>query len=248
LEPIRAAKKCKKFHPSFHLTGRRNPVILCLRWKARPSLFEKVLGRKSMHRKTTRSLLLCSLVLTLVPGLWAESQPASAANTLTVVMTGKLAPVLSGSDPLGLNGESGTLTLKASESLSPTKTTTNSATYTLPAGDISIKFGSSKFKTTTTSTMEIKLTGTADIVILTATGPDGLKLTATASLAPKSWKSSVLKHPAPFTPSPQTLTAATKAGGPGSQLQYVIEGQTTVLGLSGSISSSDLADESYDGE
>jgi hypothetical protein len=196
-----------------------------------------------MHRKPIRSLLICSTILTLLPGLWAESRNAPAAKTLTISVTGKLGPVLSGSDPLGLNGESGTLTLKASESLSPVKSTKDAATYTLPAGAISVKFGSNQFKTTTTSTMEIKLTSTADLLTLTATGPDDLKLTATASLAPKSWTSGVLKHPAPFTPSPQTLKAASKAGGAGSQLQYEIFGETTVLGLSGNISNSGADDE-----
>jgi hypothetical protein len=203
-----------------------------------------------MCHKAIRSLFLCSIVLTLLPGLWAQPNAfRPAAKTLTVSVTGKLGPVLSGGDPLGLNGESGSLTLKASESLSPTKSTSTTATYTLPAGAVSIKFGTNKFKTTSKSTLEIKLTSTADVAILTATGPDDLKLTLTASLAPKSWTNSVLKHPAPFTPSPQTLKSATKAGGGGSQVKYVIDGESSELGLKGSISNSDASDESlYDAE
>ncbi|HEX8815853.1 MAG TPA: hypothetical protein VF753_10165 [Terriglobales bacterium] len=197
-----------------------------------------------MRSTAIRTLFLCSIVLTLLPGLWAQpNAPRPTAKTLTVMVTGKLGPVLSGSDPLGLNGESGTLTLKASEGLSPTKSTTTTATYTLPVGAVSIKFGSEQFKSTTKSTLEIKLTSTADIAILSATGPEGLKLTLTTSLAPKSWTTGVLKHPAPFTPSPQTLKSATKAGGGGSQVKYAIDGLSTELGLKGSISNSDADDD-----
>jgi hypothetical protein len=201
-----------------------------------------------MLHKSIRSLSLSLLVFALIPGLWAESRHAPTAKTLTVMLTGKLGPVLSGSDPLGLNGESGSMTLKVSESLSPTKSTGTTATYTLPAGAISIKFGSNQFKTTTKSTMEVELNKSADLLILTATGPDNLKITATASLAPKSWTNNVLKHPAAFKPSPQSLKAAAKAGGPGSQVKYEIFGGTTVLGLNGSISNSDAVEEFYDGE
>jgi len=42
-----------------------------------------------------------------------------------------------------------------------------------------------------------------------------------------------LTHPAPFTPSPQTLTAATGTTGVGSKIQYTINGEVTILGFSG---------------
>jgi hypothetical protein len=68
---------------------------------------------------------------------------------------------------------------------------------------------------------------------------DHIKATivGTASLAKGSFTSTVTKHPHKFTPSPQTLTAASTAGGPGSQVKYTsVVGGTTVLGLSGTAS------------
>ena len=202
-----------------------------------------------MHSRLIRCLVLCSAVLLVVPSVWgqpvATTTGAISEATLTMTIMGTLGPVLSGSDPLGLNGENGTVIVQASEKLSPTKHTSNSATYTLPVGAITIKVGGEKFQSNTKSKMTITLTNTADILTLAATGPEGIKITATAYLQPKSWSKGVLKHPTSFNPSPQNLTAATKSNGPGSKLTYVYEG-TTVLGLSGSISCSDP--QSWQGE
>lgn len=49
-------------------------------------------------------------------------------------------------------------------------------------------------------------------------------------------------HPPPFSPSPQTLTAATTASGPGSKIKYTFLGSTTVLGLNGTASDSTALD------
>ena len=195
-----------------------------------------------MYCRMTRCLAMCAVVLLVASGLWAQPtvlhrQPAG--KTLTITIVGTLGPILSGSDPLGLNGQNGTLTVQARESLSPTKHTSNSATYTLPAGSITVQAGSTKFKTTTKSKMIITLTKSADILTLDAKGPEGLQLSGIAYLQSGSWTNSVLKHPTTFSPSPQTLTAAKKASGPGSKLKYTIEGSTTVLGLAGNISCSD---------
>jgi len=205
-----------------------------------------------MHTRTICCLALCAALVLAAPGLWGQSDAivrrAPAGKTLTMTIMGTLGPILSGSDPLGLNGQNGTMTLQASESLSPTKHTSNSATYTLPAGAITVKVGSYEFKTTTKSTIIVKLTKSADVLSLNASGPDGLKLTAIADLQPNSWTNSVLKHPTTFSPSPQDLSAAKTANGPGSKLKYTIEGSTTVLGLSGTISCSDDDDWLFYGE
>ena len=198
-----------------------------------------------MYSRMIRCLTLSAVVLLIAPSLWAGSiaaRRAPSGKTLTMTIMGTLGPILSGSDPLGLNGQNGTMTVQASESLSPTKHTSNSATYTLPAGAITVKAGSYKFKTTTKSTMVVKLTNSADILTLNASGPESLEITGIAYLQPGSWTKSVLKHPTTFSPSPQTLTAAKSANGPGSKLKYTIEGSTTVLGLSGTISCSDDED------
>jgi hypothetical protein len=65
-----------------------------------------------------------ALVLGLCP-LLAQSIPDT---TITANITGTIGKILSGSDPLALSGQSGVVTVMVSESLSPTKTTANSAT------------------------------------------------------------------------------------------------------------------------
>jgi hypothetical protein len=206
-----------------------------------------------------RSQTICRLTLVLAAAfmlgstLFAQSIASDGFNrppakTLKIVINGTLGPVLSGSDPLGADGQGGKLTVKASESLSPKKHTSNSATYVLPAGAMTITVGSQQFKTTSSSTMAVKLTTQADILTLSATGPQGIQITGTAYLATGSWTSAVLKHPAPFLPSPQKLTPAKSDTGPGSKLKYTIFGSSTVLGITGKASSSDAADLFFPGE
>jgi hypothetical protein len=57
----------------------------------------------------------------------------------------------------------------------------------------------------------------------------------TSSLQAGSWTNTVLQHPGPFSPSPQNLTS------PSSKFQYAVYGESTVLGVTGTISSSDAA-------
>ncbi len=204
-------------------------------------------------RMTRVSALLLTTVLVLVAGLSAQPVGVHArpAKTLTITINGTLGPVLSGSDPLGANGQGGTLTVMASESLSPKKHTPNSATYILPPGAMTITVGSNQFKTKTNSTMMVKLTNSADILTLIASGSiDGINLqvTGTAYLKAGSWKKSVLKHPTKFSPSPQNLTSAQKSNGPGSKVKYTVFGSSTVLGLSGTASDSDAADAFFFGD
>jgi hypothetical protein len=169
----------------------------------------------------------------------SSSSVQSSSKTLTITIKGTLGPVLSGGDPLGADGKNGKLTIQASESLSPKKHTTNSATYILPAGAMTITVGSQKFQTNSKSTMIVQLTSTADILTLKASGPDGLQVTGVAYLQSGSWTNAVLKHPTTFKPSPQKLTAAKTANGPGSKVSYTIFGSMTVLGLNGTASSKD---------
>ncbi len=167
--------------------------------------------------------------------------PLLAATNINYTITGTLGPVLSGSDPLGANGQSGTLTAVVSTTLTPTSHTATSATYTLPAGAITVVIGGTTYGTTGTSTLKYNLpaSGRATMVITSTISVSGLKGTVvgTASLSHGSFPKSVLKHPAKFSPTPQTLTAATKAGGAGSQVKYsaALFG-TTVLGLAGTAS------------
>jgi hypothetical protein len=170
--------------------------------------------------------------------VWAQSIDVATAvipatHTLTITLKGTLGPILSGTDPLGLNGQSGVVTIMASESLSPTKHTATSATYKLPAGAITVTAGSNKFTTTSPSKMIINLTSTADTMTLMVAGPSGLMVTDTTFLKANSWTTAVLKHPGAFKPSPQKLTSATTAGGPGCKVKYTIFGSTTVLGFHG---------------
>ncbi len=197
-------------------------------------------------RMTRVSTLALAAVLVLVPGL--SAQPIGVhrkpAKTLTISIVGTLGPILSGSDPLGVNGDGGTLTVLAKESLSPKKHTSNSATYILPPGAMTITVGSNQFQTKSNSTMIVQLTKSADILTLIASGSiDRIKLsvTGTAYLESGSWTKAVLKHPTTFSPSPQNLTPAKKSNGPGSKVAYTVFGEKTVLGLTGSASDSDAA-------
>lgn len=193
-----------------------------------------------------------ALIAILVLGCttWAQSIDVTAVNssfapathTLTITLKGTLGPILSGSDPLGLNGQSGTVTIMASESLSPKKHTATSATYVLPAGAISVKAGSNQFTTNSPSKMIINLTSTADTFTVIAAGPSGLMVTDTTALKTGSWTTAVLKHPTVFKPSPQKLTPAKSANGPGCKVKYTIFGSTTVLGFTGTGSNSATAD------
>ncbi len=161
------------------------------------------------------------------------------AATITYTISGTCGPVLSGSDPLGANGKSGVVTAVVGTTLAPTTKTKTSATYTLPAGAVTVVLGGTSY---TASSSTLKYTFPAagpDTLVFTATiSVDHIKGTVvgTASLAEGSVKGSVTKHPAKFTPSPQSLTAAIAAGGPGTQIKYTALGGSTVLGLSGTAS------------
>jgi hypothetical protein len=191
------------------------------------------------------------IVAFLVPGCtaWAQSIEVGAVNpathTLTITVKGTIGPILSGSDPLGLDGKSGTVKILARESLTPTKHAATSATYTLPPGAITVMAGSNKFSTKSPSKMVINLTSTADTLTLIIAGQvNGVSLMVTDSnfLKAGSWTTAVLKHPGVFSPSPQKLTAAKTAGGPGCKIKYTVFGNTSVLGFSGTALNSATVD------
>jgi len=181
-----------------------------------------------------------TLTALLVMGLsasWAQSPPSA---TLTVTISGTPGPVLSGTDPMQLSGKAIVLTITASESLSPVAHEAHAASYEVPAGAVSFTEDDETITTTMPSKVGVVLTPTADIAGLSAMiGID--PVVGTIYLAPGSWKQTVLSHPRAFSPSPQDLTPATSATGPGSKIQYTFENITTILGLTGTASSSNQA-------
>jgi len=183
---------------------------------------------------TRRLLLFGTIVITGLCPLLAQNFPDT---TLKYDFNGTIGAVLSGSDPLGASGGTGVLTMVASESLSPTSTTSDTATYTLPAGAITVTVGGTTLTTKSASTLKIAIPPTGgDSVVLTASITElGIKLTVTGSayLRKGSFTSAALLHPTTFSPAKQTLTAATGTTGAGSRITYTALGSTTVLGFSG---------------
>jgi hypothetical protein len=202
-----------------------------------------------MTRKTVRTWMLV-LVTVLVGGctIWAQSTEGLAvdpAHTLTINIKGTLGPILSGSDPAGLDGKKGAVTVLASESLKPVQHTKNSATYQLPAGAITVEADGTKYTSEAPSKMIVTLAGKADILALVlAISVEGqsVVITDTTYLAKGSWTVTVLKHPTVFAPSPQGLTPAKTADGPGCKLKYTVDESATVLGFSGRASSNSSQD------
>lgn len=179
---------------------------------------------------------LLSISTMVVLGICPLVAEAPATTTLTISLSGTLGPLLRGSDPLNANGQSGSLAITVSESLTPTNGRANFATYTLPKGAIKGTIAGITFVTTKTSTMTINLSSTADTITVNADGPLGSIITAKAYLAPGSWPQSVVKHPTAFSPSPQNLTPAASAMSTGSKITYKVLGSTSTLGLAGTAS------------
>jgi hypothetical protein len=203
-----------------------------------------------LSRTVHKSAWLFAVVVALGCMAWAQTAEVDtvvvpATHTLTITVKGTIGPLLSGSDPLSLDGVKGTVKILASESLKPTKHTATSATYTLPAGAITVTAGSNKFSTESPSKMIINLTSTADtltLIIAAKVEGESLMVTDTTYLKAGSWTTAVLKHPGVFKPSPQKLTAAKTATGAGCKIKYTIFGTTSILGFSGTASNSATAD------
>jgi hypothetical protein len=186
-----------------------------------------------------KSFFAAAVIIAALPVSTAHAG-AHPPATLTLVIDGTAGPVLKGSDPLGLNGQSATITGMVSESLKPKKHSKTAATYKIPAGAITVTFNGSSYQTTSPSTMTVKLGKSADtLTFVSAVTQEGITvdIKAVASLATGSWNNAVLSHPMPFAPSPQTLSSPsstiTYAGGPFG---------STTLGVSGTASNSDAED------
>jgi hypothetical protein len=174
--------------------------------------------------------LSAALVLGLMP---------LTAATITYNISGTLGPVLAGSDPLGADGESGNITAAVSSTLPPTTKTKTSATYSLPAGAVTVTVNGTAYKSGKSTLKYSFRPAGPDTMVFTATVTiDGIKATivGTVSLAKGSFTAAVTRHPEKFTPTPQTLTAATTASGAGSKVKYTVFGSSTTLGLTGTAS------------
>lgn len=187
----------------------------------------------------SRMLMGAGLALALVgPALAADDSRPPA--TLSITLDGTAGPILQGSDPLGLNGQSATVTLLIDEGAKPKSQKKNSVTYKIPAGAITLTFGGTQYQTTSPAKMIIKLGRTADtLTLVSAVTQQGITVnfTDTTVLAPGSWTDAVLTHPAPFQPSPQDFSE------PASKLKYSSSlFGTTVVGVSGTAASSDAMD------
>ncbi len=186
------------------------------------------------------SALLAAGVFVVSGAAWAQAGHHRFApkSTLTITLDGTLGPIISGSDPAGLDGQSATVTVEASESLKPYKTTASSVSYHIPAGAITVDVGGTDYTSTSKSSMTIKLGKKSDTLTLKAAlDIDGFKVQVSdvSSLAAGSWTKSVLQHPTLFAPSPQNLSE------PDSTLTYTVFSEKTVLGVTGTAANSDTA-------
>ena len=72
-----------------------------------------------LFEKTRKSTLVLLAALMLGGAVWAQTMDVAttvvpATHTLTINIKGTIGPILSGSDPLGFDGKSGTVTVLAS--------------------------------------------------------------------------------------------------------------------------------------
>ena len=176
------------------------------------------------------SACIASAVVLWSGAAWADGFAIAPATALTIVLDGTLGPVLSGSDPASLDGQSATITVTAKTSLNPYKTTVSSASYHIPAGDITVTVNGSNYTSTSRSSMIVKLGKKADLLTFKGTFDirgQSVNVTDVSSLQTGSWTKSVLQHPVVFSPSPQNLSE------PSSTFTYTVASQTTVLGVTG---------------
>jgi hypothetical protein len=189
-----------------------------------------------MFFSSLRAVALVALGLAGAGPACANSVAAASGKSFTIALDGTLGPVLSGSDPAGLDGQSATVKVTVKESLTPYKTTRNSASYHIRAGDVTVDVNGTNYTSTSRSSLIVKLENKADLLTLkakvTVFGYQ-VKISDTSTLQAGSWTSDVLQHPALFSPSPQDLTE------PASTFTYTISGQTTVLGVTGTASNTE---------
>ena len=183
-----------------------------------------------------RRIVLFSLPV--LAGILLLPASSPAASTVTFTVSGTPGPLLAGSDPLNIGGQSASVTVSASESLNPTKQASNFVSYSLPPGAVNISILGINLPSSGNATLEVQLTGKADILTVTAPSLLGTVISMTAFLAPGSWNTSVFKHPTTFSPSPQNLSPAAVAKHAGSQVKYVFLGSESILGFTGTASDS----------
>ena len=131
-----------------------------------------------------------------------------------------------GGDPLLYNGRHKELTVSISPTAVPLSYTSATATYELPPGPIAWRVGAYTVTNLQNSTLEYifqtdgpdKLVVIGNLIDLYGSYAGSLEFDAT--LANGSFNSSVTQHPMQFSPSPQSLTAATTLGGSGSTAAY----------------------------
>ena len=187
-----------------------------------------------------RTLRVCALIAFAIvstsgAGL-AQDFGQAPGKTITLTLDATLGPVISGNDPAGLDGQSATVTVIVKESLNPYKTTASSASYHIPAGDITVSVNGTNYTSTSRSSMIVKLGNKADLLTLKAKLSilgHAVSVSDTSSLQSGSWTTGVLQHPELFSPSPQDLSE------PASTFTYTVFGETTVLGVTGTASNSE---------
>jgi hypothetical protein len=186
------------------------------------------------RKRVARFLLPATLAL----GLASAGEVPDTVVTTNV--TGTLGPKLAGSDPIAADGQHVVILINASASSAPIKKTADSATYRLPEHAVKITIGNHTHNTYAPSTMQITVPPHgADTIVLHCTiyvKGIAMPVVATISLAAGSFSKAVLSHPTTFK-SPQHLTSAATAVGPGNKLSYTALGGSTVLGLTGTANS-----------
>jgi hypothetical protein len=140
-------------------------------------------------------LPLCLSFLTVC--LLSSAPMLAQDTTLTITVHGTVS-LVSGPDCLGANGESASASVMISESASPISSTSDSATYKIPAGGVSATVGSTTFTSTKPWSMKITLEASYDVLVLSGPGPLETTIRTTSTLKKGSWTSAVLLHPAPF--------------------------------------------------
>jgi hypothetical protein len=195
-------------------------------------------GLQMVFRIFRASALIAGSILATSGTAGAQSgdRALPPTATLTIVLDATLGPVLSGSDPAGLDGDSATITLTVSESLTPYKVTAKSASYHIPAKDIVLSVNGNDYSPSSRSSLIINLGKTADTMTLKGKVKFGFisaNISDISSLAAGSWSKTIRQHLVTFSPSPQNLSE------PSSQLSYTAEGQETTLGVTGMAANSD---------
>ena len=193
--------------------------------------------KRDMTMKTTTWMAAALLAMTMGTGMAATGKSLSISYNLS----GTLGPNLNGGpDCKAVNGTAITLAALTSYEQTPTSTTGNSATYTLPAGSVIGDFGPSMFYSTAPWTMTYTIGATNDYLTFAGPEPGGPNMLYRITLGKGSFTPAVFVHAVPLAPGhePQNLTS------PNTFLYYAMPGTgctATKLGVTGTISSSSNA-------